>query len=200
MISKLTDKKGNWASTIPMALYYLRSTPCSATGMTPFLARRGWEPATPLHLLYRAWEGQDEGNVDIVEWVDLNIERVETLREKAAASVATTCSDRKERWDRKAKPRLFKVGDQVLVRKPGMYVKLEDTWDDPFTITIVNSPLSYAVDFGYRKSPFIHAQLLKKFHSQEETKVARVTSVLEPDGPQDDIRDRLASVEMTQTR
>ena len=41
MISKLTETRGNWASTIPMALYFLRSTPCSATGMSLFLARQG---------------------------------------------------------------------------------------------------------------------------------------------------------------
>ena len=125
--------------------------------------------------------------------VDLNIERVETLRDKAVAALAKSASDRKERWDRKAKSRTFQVGDKVLVRKPGMCAKLEETWDGPFTITRVNSPLSYAVDFGYRKSPSIHVQLLKRFQPQEETRVARVTSVLEPDGPTDDIRDRLAS-------
>ena len=196
MIAKMTDKKGNWASTIPMALYFLRSTPCSATGLSPFMARQGWEPATPLHLLYRAWDGQDEGNVNFSDWVDLNVERVEMLREKAAATTVKTGNERKERWDKRAKERLFQVGDLVLVRKPGMCAKLEDTWDGPFKITKVNSPLSYAVDFGHRKSPSIHAQLLKKFQPQHESKVARVTSVLEPDGPQDDIRDRLAGVEI----
>ena len=37
---------------------------------------------------------------------------------------------------------------------------------------------------------------MKKFQSQGQAKVARVTSVLEPDGPQDDIRDRLVGVEV----
>ena len=104
MISKLTDKKSNWASTIPMTLYFLRSTPCSTTGMSPFLARQGWEPATPLHLLYRVWDRQDEGNVDIAEWIDLNIERVETLREKAAATIAMTASERKKNGIGKLNP------------------------------------------------------------------------------------------------
>ena len=195
MIGKMTEKKGNWPSTIPMALYFMRSTPNAATGMSPFLARQGWEPATPLHLLYRAWDGKDEGNIDMSEWIDLNIEKVETLREKAAATVAKTAKDRKEKWDRKAKERVFQVGDKVWARKPGMCTKLEDTWDGPFTITKVNSPLSYGVDFGYRKAPSIHVQLLKKFHQPDQV-VARVTSVLEPDQPTDDIRDRLAETEV----
>ena len=57
-----------------MALYFLRNTPSLATGVTPFLARQGWELATSLHMLYRAWDGSDEGNVDTTEWVALNIE------------------------------------------------------------------------------------------------------------------------------
>ena len=63
------------------------------------------------------------------EWIDLNIEKVETLREKAVATVAKTAKDRKEKWDRKAKERVFQVGDKVWARKPGMCTKLEDTWD-----------------------------------------------------------------------
>ena len=161
MISKLTEKKGNWASTIPMALYFIRSTPCLATGLSPFLARQGWEPATPLELLYRAWDGSDEGNIDLTEWVDLNLGRVEKFRDSAAATVGKNVKQRKATWDSKAKQRVFEVGDSVLVRKPGMTTKLEESWEGPFKITKVNSPLSYGVDFGHRKSPSIHVQQLK---------------------------------------
>ena len=54
MISKLIEKKGNWAAVVPMVLYFIRSSPYSATGMSPFMARQGWEPATPVQLLYKA--------------------------------------------------------------------------------------------------------------------------------------------------
>ena len=123
MIAKLTEKKGNWASTVPMALFFIRSTLCSATGLSPFLARQGWEPTTPLELLYRAWDGSDEGNVDLTEWVDLNLEQIEKYRDSAIATTSTISSKRKATWDRKAKERLFKVGDLVLARKPGVTTK-----------------------------------------------------------------------------
>ena len=156
------------------------------------MARQGWEPATPLHLLYRAWDGQDTGSVDLVQWIDHNIERVEMLMEKALAKLAEMAQERKLKWDKRAKDRSFKLGDSVLVRKPGMCAKLEETWEGPFKITKVNSPLSYAVDFCHRKAPSINAQLLKKFHQpQPENRVARVTSVLQHDSPHDDIRDWL---------
>ena len=195
MISNLTEKKGNCASTIPMVLYFIRSTPCSATGLSPFLARQEWEPATPLELLYRAWDGSDEENVDLTEWVDLNLERVEKFRDSAAATVGKNVKQRKATWDSKAKQRMFEVGDSVLVRKPGMITELEESWEGPFKITKVNSPLSYGVDFGHRKSPSIHVQELKTYHRLVcENVVGRVTSVLEPDTPQDDIRYRLTEI------
>ena len=55
MISKLIEKKGNWAAVVPMALYFIWSSPCSATGMSPFMARQGREPATLVQLLHKAW-------------------------------------------------------------------------------------------------------------------------------------------------
>ena len=195
MVAKMTEAKGNWPSTIPMALYFLRSTPSSATGVSPFLARQGWEPATPLHMLYRAWDGRDEGRVDIVDWVDQNIERVESLRELAMTTTVRKSSDRKRKWDSKAKERLFKVGDKVWTRKPGMCTKLEDSWNGPFTVIKVNSPLSYGIDFGYKRAKSVHVQLLKRYHDPEKV-VARVTSVLEPDQAMNDIRERLAEVEV----
>ena len=69
IIGKITEKKGNWASTVTMALYFLRSTPSSATGLSPFMAKQGWQPTTPLKLLYRAWDGRDQGMLDITDWV-----------------------------------------------------------------------------------------------------------------------------------
>ena len=54
MVAKITEKKGNWASVTPMALYFIHSTPSSTTGVSPFMARLGWEPVTPIQLLYKA--------------------------------------------------------------------------------------------------------------------------------------------------
>ena len=77
MISKLIEKKGNWAAVVPMALYFIRSFPCRATGMSPFMARQGWEPATPVQLLYKAWAQTDLEDVDLEDWVMCNAEKVQ---------------------------------------------------------------------------------------------------------------------------
>ena len=78
MISKIAETKGNWASVTPMALYFIRSTPSSATGLSPFMARQGWEPVTPIQLLYKSWAQTDLGEIDLSDWVAENAERVES--------------------------------------------------------------------------------------------------------------------------
>ena len=83
MVAKLVERKGNWASVVPIALYFICSSPCSATGKSPFMARQGWEPATPIQLLYNSWVQTDLGEVDLQEWVMENADRVEIARVKA---------------------------------------------------------------------------------------------------------------------
>jgi len=77
MVAKTTGSKGNWAAVVPMALYFIRASPCESTGISPFLAIQGWEPTTPIQLLYKAWAQQDLGELDLEEWVMLYREKTE---------------------------------------------------------------------------------------------------------------------------
>ena len=115
------------------------------------MARQGWEPATPIQLLYKAWIQPDLGKIDLTEWVEINAERVEVAREKALLNKTETAMIRKEKWDETARDRVFEVGDEVLVRKPGLNLKLTESWEGPFVVSAKNSPLSHKVDMGDRK-------------------------------------------------
>jgi len=90
MISKIAGSRGNWAAVVPMALYFIRASLCEATGISPFLAKQGWEPQTPLQLLYKVWAQQDLGEVDLEEWVLTSCERVENERERAEVNLRKT--------------------------------------------------------------------------------------------------------------
>jgi len=198
MVTRTCQSKGNWAKVIPMALYFIRCSPSEATGLSPFMARQGWEPNTPLQLLYKSWAESELGEVNLEEWVMSNAERVQNSREKCVLGLVEKGAKRKEKWDLKAKEREFVVGEEVLLRKPGMNFKLEETWDGPFKIAKRNSPLSYSVDTGSRKLQSVHVQLIKRYNRQEEAlTVARATSVFEPDSTHDDITDRYAEVKIT---
>jgi len=52
---------------VPMALYFIRCSPGETTGMSPFMARQGWEPNTPIQLLYKTWAQSDLGEIDLDE-------------------------------------------------------------------------------------------------------------------------------------
>ena len=86
MISKTIESKGHWAAVTPMAFYFIRSTPSATTGLSPFMAKQGWVPATPIQLIYKAWGQTDLGSVDLTDWVAENAERIECAREKALHS------------------------------------------------------------------------------------------------------------------
>ena len=180
-----------------MALYFIRSTPSATTGLSPFMARQGWEPVTPIQLLYKTWAQTDLGDVDLAEWVTVNSERVEIAREKALLTKFVTADKRKKTWDTKAKNREFDVGQEVLVRKPGLNLKLSDSREGPFKITKRNSPLSYSIDTGDRRIPSVHIQLIKAYNREEDVMVSRVTSVFEPDKPGDDILERYAEAHIS---
>ena len=55
-------------------------------------------------------------------------------REKAILNKTDTADKRKQAWDAKAKNREFAVGEEVLARKPGMNLKLADSWEGPFIV------------------------------------------------------------------
>ena len=122
VIAKSIDKKGNWVAIVPMALYFLRCTPSSATGLSPFVARQEWEPTTPLQVLYKSWAQTDLGEVDLQEWVLTNAETVQTLREQAVVKQKEVSSARKKVWDSKAQVREFAIDDDVYMRKAGLRV------------------------------------------------------------------------------
>ena len=58
VIAKCKDAKGNWAQLVPMSLYFLWCMPNRSAGLSPFLLKHGWEPSTPLQLLYKGWVQQ----------------------------------------------------------------------------------------------------------------------------------------------
>ena len=199
VISKMIDKKGNWAAVVPMTLYFIRCSPCSATGMSPFMARQGWEPATPVQLLYKGWAQTDLGDIDLEDWLMVNAERVQSLREKATVTKQSVSKQRKQAWDAKAQAREFDRGDEVLMRKPGINTKLAESWEGPYTVVKRNSPLSYKINTGDRVIPSVHVQLLKKYLTRSDNpKVTRVTSVFEPDTDKYAILDRYSEVKVSE--
>ena len=126
--------------------------------------------------------------MNLAHWVSENAERIELAREKALVTNTDIAHKRNTERDQKAKDRMFDEGDEVLVRKPGMNLKLFDSWESPYTVTKRNSPLSYAINTGDRHIPSVHVQLMKRYLRENDTeRVNRVISVFEGDTADDEI-------------
>ena len=194
IIAKTAEAKGNWAKVVPMALYFLRCTPSASTGVSPFLLTHGWEPVTPLQVLYQSWVQSDMGGVDLSQWVLENTDRLECARDVATSKQLEVIAKRKDVWDKKARPRSFCEGDLVWVRKPELDMKLRESWEGPGKVLKVNSPMSYRVETNKRVIPTIHIQQLKSYHQPQSVK--RVTAVLEQDSEGEDILDRYAEAKV----
>ena len=109
MITKTAELKGNWAKVVPMALYFIRCTPSATTGISPFLATHGWEPQTPLQVLYQSWVDSELGPIDLSEWVAINADRLDQARDIATSSKITASRNRARVWNKKARERQFQV-------------------------------------------------------------------------------------------
>ena len=83
-------------------------------------------------------------------------------------------------YDKRARPRKFEVGDEVLLLLPTDHNKLLMNWKGPFPVIAKVGSIDYKIDFGHRVKTF-HANLLKKYYRRPETK-AEVTSAVETVG------------------
>ena len=190
MVLKTIESRGNWARVLPFALYFIRCTPSASTGVSPFMLTHGWEPSTPLQVLYQSWVKQDLENVNLADWVLENQERVENARDQATSNLLTASIKRSEAWDSRAVDRHFEVGDKVWMRKPALDHKVQESWMGPCTVVKKNSPVSYSIQTAQRLIPTVHVQQLKTDYNTEQVK--KITAVVE-DTPQDELSKSFAA-------
>ena len=84
------------------------------------------------------------------------------------------------------------------MRKPGINMKLAESWEGPHTVVKRNSPPSYQIDTGDRVIPSVYVHLLKQYQTKADNpRVTRVTSVFEPDTVSDTIIDWYSEVQVS---
>ena len=84
---------------MPMALYFVRCMPNRVTGLNSFGSKHGWEPTTPLQIMYKGWVQQDLGPIDMEYWTLLNAERIQHMREVSVVNLKANSDARKQDWD-----------------------------------------------------------------------------------------------------
>ena len=115
LLKKCSNNKSDWVKLLTMALYVIRLTPNSPTGVSPYPLVHGRDLHSPVDLLYNGWVEQRMEQTDVTRWAEEMAEIIDLLRESAALQQMKTTEIRKEKYNRNARERIFSKGDKVLI-------------------------------------------------------------------------------------
>ena len=143
---KVGDKKGDWAEELPGVLWAYRTSEKTPTGEAPFTLAYGCEAVAPVEIglpSHRTSQfSPQHNNAAIEEHLDL----IEEQRDMAEARTAREKLRAERYFNKRVKPRSFKVGDLVL-RKSGVTTqsegKMGSRWEGPYIVVANSRPGSY---------------------------------------------------------
>jgi ribonuclease HI len=148
---KLSDKKGNWADDLPEVLWAYRTTKRTPTEESPYALTFGTEAVIPAELgsgSLRVESYQREANA---EGLKLHLDLLQERRDQAQITLTAYQERMAKYFNRKVKPRSFKVGDLVLrkvtlaTRDP-VEGKLAPNWEGPYKVIECRRPGAYYLE------------------------------------------------------
>ena len=119
MLKKAVSEDGrDWDRLLPYLLFAYREVPQASTGFSPFELLYGQNVRGPLNILKESWEADKKSTESVVSYVLTIQERLAQLRDVVPDNLQITQANQKEWYDRQARNRQFRPGDQVLVLLP----------------------------------------------------------------------------------
>ena len=168
MLKRMCDEKPrDWDRYVNPLLFAYRETPQESTGFSPFELLYGRNVRGPLAILKELWTGEvaePETKTTYQYILDLQ-ERLQHTCELAKKELQKSQIRYKSYYDRRARPRKFSVGDEVLLLLPTDNNKLLMNWKGPFPIVAKVGNMDYKVELGN------HANLLKKYFRRQDTEM-----------------------------
>ena len=190
MLNKMCEERPtDWDRYIDALLFAYRETPQDSTGFAPFELLYGRVVRGPLMIVKELWT-QDDTEADTKSTyqyvLDLK-EKMEKTCDIAQKELLKSHEKYRRNYNRKARQRSFKVGEEVLVLLPTDNNKLLMHWKGPFRVVGTVGKLDYRIDLGNRITTF-HANLLKLYVHRDDVpdigapfEVASVSVVEEED-------------------
>lgn len=180
MLKRLCESKPkDWDRYVNAALFAYREAPQESTGFAPFELLYGRTVRGPVQILKQLWtEEIEEPDVkSSYEYiVDLR-ERMEEGIKLAHESLQQAQRRYKKYYDRKAKQREFKAGDEVLIMLPTDANKLLMQWKGPYKIEKKMGLNDFRIKIG-GKSKVYHANMLKKYNKRDNNTTTSVIEVV----------------------
>jgi len=148
MLAKAQEEGMDWVEFLPLALYAIRQVPNRDTGFSPHMLVFGREMAGPLDLMYQGWVEKSIENVQIDDWLLKLSDQLSLVHDLASANESKATETRIATYNRGKCDRQLDVGDQVLLRIPGMHASLQASWDGPYKVVSKVSRVTYRVSKG----------------------------------------------------
>ena len=168
MIGKLAaENPRSWHHQIKFALWALRETVNSTTGVSPYQLLTSYPMRGPCAILADSWSGDQplplnigKSVVDYLMDLRANIERGLDFAQEHAERAQQAYA---EYFNRKSRDKYFEEGDEVLILTPDTTkTKTFARWQGPARVTEVLSPHGYIVELnGVRQR--IHADRIRRY-------------------------------------
>ena len=158
------ERPKDWDRYLPALLFAVREVPQESLGFSPFELLYGRNVRGPMAILRELWtdEVEYEEVRSTYDYVINLRKRLEHTCELAMKNLQKVQGKQKVYYDRRAKPRSFKVGDKVLLLLPTDSNKLLLQWRGPFEIVEVLNRVDYRVNVnGYIHT--YHANILRLY-------------------------------------
>ena len=160
------DNPADWDRYIPVVLFAYREIPNDSLKFSPFellYGRTVRGPLTILHELITNDEVEDNVKTTYQYVIDLR-SKLQDMSKLAVANAEVSSSRYKEYFDRKAKYRKLKQGDEILVMLPTNSNKFLMQWKGPYIIDgCHNNGVDYFVKVGNNVKLY-HANMIKRYY------------------------------------
>ena len=158
------NNEKSWDEKLPFVLFSIRAAPSESLRLSPFELVFAHNVQELMDLLWRGWT---KGNVpDLTNKVVKAKDGLQSAWELAKSNLETYQGKAKRRYDKKAKRRIFSVGDKVMALLPVDGMFLQRRFSGPYVIIDKRGPVNYQIrDLkGTEKPRWLHANLIKSYN------------------------------------
>jgi hypothetical protein len=164
----------NWDELLPVCEFAYNNSWQRSTGKTPFEMLNGRHPPTPAALLGEVGLPREPADVAVAG----HLARLHRAWESARAALKEAAAAQKRQADRKMRPTVIKVGDQVKMETKfvlkaraggGPKGKFNAVWIGPFKVLEMVSPNVARLELpaGWRMHPVVNVSRLEPFLSSD---------------------------------
>ena len=165
MIQKMAaEKPSDWDRYIPALLFSYREVAQASLGFSPFELVYGRSVRGPMSVLRDIWADEviNEQTKTTYQYVLELRERLESTCKLAHDELRKAQGNQHKWFNKKAKAKHLKEGDQVLLLLPTKLNKLEMQWQGPFDIIKKVRENDYVINLDGQHNMF-HANMLRKY-------------------------------------